>query len=302
MGISRRKLLKSSLVLAAAAQSGEALAAKGGPDLVDVSGKDAKAMTKAAIDALGGMKSFVRPGDYVVLKANAGFPNPPAWATTTDPDVVATIAQLCLDAKAKQVLILEHPQGKVPEKCIERCGLTAALAALPQVKVKLLTPEDFVTVAIKEAVELKSVEIAKALQSADVFINIPVAKNHTDAGVSFGLKNHMGLIKDRKAFHQQYDLQQAVADLGRVIKPNLTVLDATRALLTNGPTGPGDLATPNRIIAGANVVSVDAYGLGVANFNNKQMTVADVRHIELAGKMGLGNTDVRALNVKKLTA
>ncbi len=300
MGLSRRRFLKSSLVVAAAAKAGTALAA-GGPDLADVTGKDAKAMTRAAIDALGGIKAFVKPGDYVVLKANAGFANPPAWGTTTDPDVVATVAQLCLDAKAKQVLLLEFPQGKVAEKCLERCGLTAALAALPAVKVKLLGPGDFVSVPVPGALELKTVELAKALQSADVFINIPVAKNHTDAVVSFGLKNHMGLIKDRKAFHQQFDLQQAVADLGRVIKPHLTVLDATRALLTNGPTGPGDLATPNRIIAGRNVVSVDAYGLGVAPFGNKQLTVADVRHIALAEKAGLGSANVAALNVKKLS-
>lgn len=300
MGLSRRRFLKTSLVVAAAAKAGTALGA-GGPDLADVSGKDAKAMTRAAIDALGGMKAFVKPGDYVVLKANAGFANPAAWGTTTDPDVVATIAQLCLDAKAKQVLLLEFPQGKVPEKCLERCGLTAALAAIPAVKVKLLGPTDFVSVTVPGALELKTVELAKALQSADVFINIPVAKNHTDAVVSFGLKNHMGLIKDRRAFHQQYDLQQAVADLGRVIKPNLTVLDATRALLTNGPTGPGDLATPNRIIAGRNVVNVDAYGLGVAPFGNKQLTVADVRHIALAEKAGLGSADVKSLTVKKLS-
>jgi uncharacterized protein (DUF362 family) len=298
MRISRRKLVKGSLALAATALGSEGLAAPRPLDIVDVSGKDVKAMVRAALEALGGMKAFVHPGDYVVLKPNAGFPNPAAWGTTTDPEVVVAIAQLCLDARAKQVLVLESPQGKVPEKCIERCGLAAALAALPQVKLKLLGPSDFVTVAVKDGAELKSVEIAKALQSADVFINLPVAKNHTDAGVSFGLKNHMGLIKDRKAFHQQYDLQQAVADLGRVIRPHLTVLDATRALLTNGPTGPGDLATPGRIIAGPNVVSVDAYSLGVATFNNKQMSVADVRHIDLAGKAGLGNTDVRTLNVK----
>lgn len=299
MAITRRRFLEGSV--AALAVSNAARAA-GGPDLVDVSGKDAAAMTRAAIDALGGIKAFVRPGDHVVLKANAGFPNPPAWATTTDPAVVATVARLCLDAKAKSVVVLEHPQGKVPEKCVERCGLTAALAALPQVKIKLLAPEDFVRVEVKGGVELKTVELAKALQSADVFINLPVAKNHVDAGVSFGLKNHMGLIKNRKTFHTELNIHQAVADLGRVIKPHLTVLDGTRALLTNGPVGPGDVATPNRIIAGRSVVSVDAWGLSLAQFNNKQMSVADVKHIELAGKAGLGSTDVAKLNVKKLTA
>ena len=301
MGFTRRKFLKSSLALAAAAKARPVLAADG-IDVVDVSGTDAAAMTRAAIAALGGIKAFVHAGDYVVLKANAGFANPPAWATTTAPEIVAAVARLCIEAKAKQVLVLEYPQGKQPEKCLERCGIAGALSALPQVKVKLLGPTDFVQVDVPGGVDLKSVEIAKALQSADVFINLPMAKNHVDAGVSFGLKNHMGLIKDRKAFHNQYNIHQAVADLGRVIKPHLTIIDGTRALLTNGPTGPGDVATPNRIVAGRNVVSVDAYGLGLAQFNNKQMTVADVKHIELAGKAGLGKVDVGSLNVKKISA
>jgi uncharacterized protein (DUF362 family) len=87
-----------------------------------------------------------------------------------------------------------------------------------------------------------------------------------------------------------------------VIKPNLTILDATRALLTNGPAGPGETTTPGRIVAGRKVASVDAYGLTVAKFNSKTMTPADARHIEFAGKAGLGEVDVAKLKVKKVNA
>ena len=88
-------------------------------------------MVAAALKALGGIGKFVRSGDYVVLKPNAGFANPAAWGTTTHPDEVVAVAKACLDAKAKQVLVVEFPQGK-GEKCMKRCGLTAALSALPQ--------------------------------------------------------------------------------------------------------------------------------------------------------------------------
>jgi len=155
---------------------------------------------------------------------------------------------------------------------------------------------------VKGGVTLKSVEVAKAILSADVFINVPAAKAHYQAGVSFGLKNHMGLILDRQAFHTAMELHQAVADLGRVIVPHLTILDATRALLTNGPAGPGDTSTPGRMVAGRRVTSVDAYGLTVAKFNNKSMTPADARHIEFASKAGLGEIDVAKMKVKKVNA
>jgi uncharacterized protein (DUF362 family) len=87
-----------------------------------------------------------------------------------------------------------------------------------------------------------------------------------------------------------------------VITPKLTIIDGTRALLTNGPAGPGDTASPGRIVAGRQIASVDAYGLTLAKFNNKNMTPADVRHIELAGKAGLGETDIAKLKVKKVSA
>ncbi len=302
MKLSRRTFIGASVAAVAGLRHGEVLAgAAPGPDIVEATGTDPAAMVKASLEALGGIGKFVRSGDYVVIKPNAGFANPAAWATTTNPDVVAAIAKACLDAKAKQVLILEFPQAKA-DKCLERCGLNAALAKVPQVKVKLLSAAgDFQKVEIKGGVALKSVELAKALLSADVFINVPVAKHHYQAAVSFGLKNHMGLIQDRQSFHTMLDLHQAVADLGLVVKPHLTIVDATRALLTNGPAGPGETVVLNKLVAGRVVTSVDAYTLSLARFNQKQMTPADAKHIELAAKAGLGAIDLAKLNVKKVT-
>jgi uncharacterized protein (DUF362 family) len=298
--ITRRGFVGGSVAAVAALKYGRSFAGSE-PDIADITGTDCAKMVTAALAALGGIGKFVKKGDFVVIKPNAAFANPPAWGTTTHPDTVAAIAKACLDAKAKQVLILEFPQAK-GEKCLERCGLNAALANVPGVKIKLLSDAaDFQKVDIKGGIALKTVEIAKALRSADVFINVPAAKSHFQATVSFGMKNHMGLILDRQIFHTGMDLHQGIADLGRVIVPHLTILDATRALLTNGPAGPGDTSTPGRIVAGVNCVSVDAYGLTVAKFNNKNLTPADVRHIELAGKAGLGQIDIGRMKVKRVT-
>ncbi len=298
MPITRRTFVEGVAVTAASLTTLDALADET-PDLVEVEGTDPKAMVAAALAALGGMSNFVKRGDYVVIKPNAGFANPPAWGTTTHPDTVVAVAKACLEAKAKQVMIVEFPLGK-GERCLERCGLTAALASVPEVKVKILAAKDDFKQVKVGGIALQTVELAKALLSADVLINVPAAKAHDATGVSLGLKNAMGLIWNRKALHDEMDLHQAVADLGRVIKPNLTILDATRALLTNGPAGPGETATPGRLVAGRNVVSVDAYGLSLARFNLKSMTIADVRHLALAEKAGLGSTDLSKLKVKKV--
>jgi uncharacterized protein (DUF362 family) len=300
MKLTRRGFVGASLGAAVALKLNPSFAGDT-PDIIDVSGSDPKKMVAAALDALGGIGKFVKSGDFVVLKANAGFANPPEWGTTTHPDTVAAVAKACLDAKAKQVVIVEFPQGQA-DKCFDRCGIGPAVTALAGVKTKLLTAADFQKVDIKGGVSLKSAEIAKIVLSADVLISIPACKAHRETGVSFGLKNNMGLVKDRQAFHTQLDLHQAIADLARVVTPSLTILDGTRALLTNGPAGPGDTATPGRIIAGKSIVSVDAYGLTLARFNGKNMTPADAKHIKLAEDAGLGKSDIKGLNIKKLKA
>jgi uncharacterized protein (DUF362 family) len=299
--ISRRTFVGGSLAAAAVFRYGRVFAA-GEPDIVDVSGTDPQKMVAAVFAALGGIGKFVKKGDFVILKPNAAFANPAEWGTTTHPQTVLAVAKACLDAKAKGVMILEFPQAK-GEMCLKRCGLIEAMATLPAAKIKLLSGTgDFQKTEIKGGLSLKTADIAKSLLSADVFINLPAAKAHYQTSVSLGLKNHMGLVFDRQIFHEGLDLHQAIADLGRTIKPNLTIIDGTRALLTNGPAGPGDTSTPGRMVAGRQIASVDAYGLTLAKFNNKNMTPADVRYIELAGKAGLGEIDIAKLKVKKVSA
>ncbi|MBN1959721.1 MAG: DUF362 domain-containing protein [Deltaproteobacteria bacterium] len=272
------------------------------PDIIDVSGSDPEKMVNAALEAIGGIKRIVKRGDFVVLKPNAGFANPPDWGTTTHPQTVVAVAKACLNAGAKRVTIVEYPQGNV-SKCLKRCGLQAALTAVPEVQVKLLgAAEDFKSVNIAKGKACKKVEVAKLVLSADVLINIPAAKAHTETTVSLGLKNAMGLIKDRAAFHTQFDLHQAIADLGHVIKPQLTIVDATRALLTNGPAGPGETVTPGRLAVGRNVTSVDAYALSLARFAQRQLSANDVKHIAFAGAAGLGEVNIAKLKVKKVQA
>ena len=279
--ISRRGFVTGSLAAAVVLKYGApAFAQKTAkaPPIIDVKGSDPKAMVAEVIEALGGL-AFVS-GKSVFIKANAGFPNPAVWATTTNPEVVAAVAQQCKDAGARSVTLIEYPQGD-PSKCFDRCGMRAALGPLG-VKLKLLDPEkDFVGPTpdeIKEgkvpkgSLEGKGLMFASLCKSADVLINIPVAKSHTDTGVSFGLKNFMGLIKDRQAFHSA-NIDQCIADLAAYVQlvstPAFTILDATRVLKTNGPQGPGEVGEEGRLIAGVMTATVDAYALEKLDIKTK---------------------------------
>jgi len=132
-----------------------------------------------------------------------------------------------------------------------------------------------------------------------VLINLPVAKTHSATGVSLGIKGLMGLIWDRESFHSKYNINLALADLATVIKPQLTILDATRALASGGPGGPGEVQKPNLIIAGIDPVAVDSYGVTIAPWYGQTFKGRQVEHLLVAHQRGLGKIDIEQLKIFK---
>ena len=265
-------------------------------DLTVVKG-DWKKHIADGLDALGGISRFIKQDALVVLKPNLSFPAPPKWAVTTNPEVVAKVARLCIDAGARKVLVVDYPM-RSPEKCWKRTGMEAALSELSVVTPMLLhSQRQFQPCEIPTGKEIKQVEVAKIINKADCVINLPVAKSHSDTFVSLALKNLMGLIWDRIYFHDQAEIHQAIADLATVVKPHLTILDATRALTTGGPEGPGVVEELDTLVISTDMVAVDAYGVELARWNKRKMTAEDVPYIKMAHQMGLGEMDISKLKV-----
>lgn len=255
---------------------------------------------KAVVETLGGMGRFVKQGDKVVLKPNMSFPNPPEWGSTTDPGVVRAVAQLCLDAGAGRVVVIDQPLRR-PAVCLRRSGIEAVLDGMERVSVYAISEQKFYRkVSVPEGKQLKEVEIARDALDADTLISLPVAKSHNATGVSFGLKGMMGLIWDREYFHQFVDLNQAIADLATVLRPALTIVDATRALTTAGPNGPGKVVTLDTIIAATDPVAADSYTVPLAKWYGQEFTGANVKYIKAAAAMGLGEIDPSVLRIKEM--
>jgi uncharacterized protein (DUF362 family) len=135
-----------------------------------------------------------------------------------------------------------------------------------------------------------------------VLICLPQAKSHSNTGISMGVKGLMGLIWDRWSFHSKYNINHALADLATVIRPKLTVLDATRALTTGGPGGPGEVVKPNLVIAGTDPIAVDSFGVSVAPWYGQPFKGRQVEHLLAASQRGLGKIDLEQLNILKATA
>jgi uncharacterized protein (DUF362 family) len=298
--MTRREFLKTAAAGVVLGLAGRPyfLEAKEEYDLVAISGEPVAA-TKKALEAMGGISRFVKKGEHVILKPNMSFSRTPEFATTTHPSVVATVAQACIEAGAQQVLVLDHTLHRA-ELCLERAGIREACKNIPGVHVLALQERKFFReIKIPQGKVLERVEVMKELLDSHILINLPVAKSHSATGVSLGMKGLMGLIWDRESFHSQYNINQAIADLGTVIKPQLTILDATRALASGGPGGPGEVKTPNLIIAGIDPVAVDSYGVTVVPWYGQNFKGRQVEHLLIAHQQGLGKIDIDQLKIFK---
>lgn len=298
--ITRRKFLKTTA-------AGMALSLVGRPsfsvtkeeyDLAVISGEPIAA-TKKALEVMGGISRFVKKGQRVVLKPNMSFSRTPDFGATTHPLVVVAVAQACIEAGASQVLVLDYTLQRA-ELCLARTGIREACKDIAGVHVLAIQERKFFReVKIPQGKVLERVEVIKEILDSQVLINIPVAKSHSATGVSMGMKGLMGLIWDRESFHSRYNINQAIADLGTVIKPQLTILDATRALTSGGPGGPGTVVKPNLVIAGIDPVAVDSYGVSIVPWYGQNFKGRQVEHLLVSHQRGLGKIDTDQLKILK---
>jgi uncharacterized protein (DUF362 family) len=213
--------------------------------------------------------------------------------------VVAAVARACIEAGAKKVLVLDHTLHK-GELCLDMSGIATSCKSIPNTHVLALNDKRFFQeLPVPKGKVLTSVKVLQEVVRSDVLISLPTAKSHSATGVSLGMKGLMGLIWDRGFFHSKVDLNQAIADLTSVVKPHLTIIDASRALITGGPSGPGKIDKLNTIIAGVDPVAVDAFGVSIAPWYNKPFKVDQVKHIMAAYRMGLGTINLDQLQIVK---
>lgn len=261
------------------------------PLLVKISGAGVPGNIPAAVskvlEPLGGMQAFIKKGQRVLLKPNMGFPAPPAQRATTSPALVAAVAKMALDCGAGRVMVIDNPTRR-PEACMRTIGIKEALAGLD---VYLLLPTDdkfYKQTSIPRGKSLKRTKIMKEALECDVHIALPIAKSHNAAGFSGTLKGMMGLILDRESFHSLYDLNQAVADLNTVLKPELVIMDGLEVMSTDGPAGPGDLVICNTLLAGTDALALDAAGVRLAPLYGRKIKPSQIKHLKIAQAMGLG--------------
>jgi uncharacterized protein (DUF362 family) len=259
-------------------------------------GADPAKITRAAIEAVGGMEKFVKKGATVVIKPNIAFTGKPENAVTTNPDVVAELVRLCRGAGASKVLVFDRTCNDA-RRTYKQSGIEAA-AAKAGAQVKYVTDNDFVEMKIPKGKVLKSWWLNKDILAADTFINVPIAKHHGSTGLTLGMKNLMGCAGGERGSWHVGHLDQRIADVTTALKPDLVVLDAFRILKDHGPTGGSldDVQKARTVAIATDPVAIDAWATTL--FGEKP---ADVKYIAYASRHGLGNMDLNDIRVSEIT-
>ncbi len=261
---------------------------------------DPAAATRAAVGLVGGMEAYVKPGDKVVIKPNFSFANPPEMATTTHPLVVSSLVAMCKEAGADRVRVLDHPLNSV-ELCLQQTGISTACQAIdPNAVHAVVDRRLYAETEISQGKAFRTTDVMKDVLEADVLIAAPVAKSHGSTGVSLSMKGMMGLIWERGIMHYRFDLNEAIVDLCTLLKADLAVIDATRVLTTNGPSGPGKVDILNTVIASPDMVAADAQAVTISTWYGRSFRPNQVKHIKLAAERGLGRLDIENLRVKRV--
>jgi uncharacterized protein (DUF362 family) len=274
---------------------------KGGNyDLVAVMGGEPAEMFRKAIAELGGMGKFVKKGQKVTVKPNIGWDKVPELAGNTNPELVAEIVRQCLNAGASEVWVFDNSCDDW-RKCYPHSGIEGAAK---EAGAKVLPADDesyYREISLPKGVRLKKAKVHTAILDCDVWINVPVLKNHDGSAMTISMKNHMGIVWDRGFFHRN-DLQQCIADICTISKPAvLNVVDAYRVMKTNGPRGrsASDVVKAKALFISKDIVAVDT--AAVKFFNQiRSMPLESVRHIQNAADLKLGTMDIDKLNVKRI--
>ena len=258
-------------------------------------GDQPEELVNRAIEALGGIERFVKPGNDVIIKPNICVAyHTYEYAATTNPWVVGALVKLCKGAGASRVRVMDFPFGGTADQAYTISGIkdqvTAAGGQMEQMAARKFTKAE-----IPSGKDLHNWLIYEDILKADVVINVPIAKHHSLAGLTLGMKNMMGTVQDRESIH--INMGQRLADLTSRIKPALTVVDAVRILMANGPTG-GNLADVKKLdtlIATTDIVAADTYA---ASFFN--VKPADLPYIAAGEKMGLGTSDLASVKIEQI--
>ncbi|HNR31213.1 MAG TPA: DUF362 domain-containing protein [Candidatus Hydrogenedentes bacterium] len=215
---------------------------------------------RRALDAIGGLTHYIQPGDIVLVKPNVAFDRAPNLGATSNPELVEELVRMLLvDCRAQEVRVADNPIES-PADCFAKSRIREATEQAGG-RVYLPDSNAFKMLHTPGADLIRNWWFFhRPFTNVDKVIGLAPVKDHNLCSASIGLKNWYGLLGGtRNQFHQ--DIHGIVSDLAIMIRPTLTILDGTRVLMKNGPTGgdPSNVKAGDAVLASLDPVGADAW-------------------------------------------
>lgn len=255
-------------------------------------------MVHEALELAGGLAGVIKPGDVVAIKGNFFAPYPPP--ISVDRRVAAALIRECRAAGASRVILTEAVsigtklgRGSSTRWIMDELGVTQAAQAAGG-EVLCLEDDERVEVKVPGAISIGTVKYPKTLLDCDVLINLPCMKTHGFCLVTLGVKNFQGvLIDEQKYYAHRDDLEQKLVDVFKIRKPDFTLMDGITAMEGNGSGEHGKPHPMNLLIAGRDMVAVDAVTSACMGIDDPM----DVTATRLADFDGIGCGDLSQIEV-----
>ena len=217
--------------------------------------------------------------ERVLIKPNCVRPVAPETGVTTDGGVVDAVIEYLLGVGVRDIVIAEGGNPGT-DKAFRLTGLreVAERRGVPLVN---LNEDEWEEMPIPGAAALERVRIARTVLESDRIINVPKLKIHHMAQVTLSMKNLMGVIVDNRGRVMHERLHEKIVDLASMFRPALNVVDGIVGAELDEVVG--EPVHSNVVIAGVDMVSVDAVGSAVMGLYPN-----DIRHVQMAAERGLG--------------
>jgi len=270
------------------------------PDLAVAHGVDAFKNTIRAMEAFGGIEKYVKTGDKVVILPNPQGRRP---STSTNAGVVRAVVKMCKEAGAKEVICTGKHQMEAWERndhkeAVEKEGGTIFPLEYPSGNRSEFNRDQYVKVEVPKGQRMRIIEVDRNVIETDVFITIPICKQHVGCNFTGTMKNFMGVNLQNRYFHAHdwEHLDHCIVDLNLNLKFTLGIVDGMSILLSGGPFGPGDTTDPQKVVIGTDRVAIDSY----CAQKLVGLKLDGVPSIVRANKDGLGEMNLNKVNIKEI--
>ena len=258
-----------------------------------------KESIELSVSLIGGIKKLVNKGDIILLKPNYNTADP--FPGSSDPEFIKAVIDMLYESGAGKVILGERTAFLHSRKVLEQAGIVkVAEKAGAEVRVfgkdgwrAMFDRKGWRRVKIPEGQYLRKVSLAKEALEMEKIVYAPLIKTHHAAEFTGAIKLSMGFVKpffDQITFHA-WHLQEKLAELSLVVKPDLIIMDARKVFITGGPAK-GELREPNLILASGNQVAIDVEGVKILQSypgnGLEGKNVWDLVQIKHAVKLGIG--------------